>query len=389
VANAHGAPVRLYYRKLRDISTETETKNGAATYIAVVPAAEILKVDTEDNLRSYIPGLSGRKRSFVHKAIEKTIVRFPDRFSQYNSGFLIGASKIKVDDQKKEIVIWDASVNNGAQSQGEIRRYLSACEKDKKEPNDFDIRVEISVDPDSDVRTEIAIARNTMTNIENISQAGKRGYFDDLDDAFKRIHPGLKLARSETDGEEFIDTRLLLQILWALMPSELMPAERTSTESRMRAYKNAALCLSDFEKVYRSREDDAGASARYTYFCDMAGQGWTIYQKWRTHPGWEGKYLRSDAKQVRRIDGNLIVEDGITFPILAALSNFIKKNAKGRWHFVAPRVFDEEYLIDIARRQLGSKEIGGRPMLMGRSGQAYEALMMLTEMAKKWADTAA
>ena len=116
--------------------------------------------------------------------------------------------------------------------------------------------------------------------------------------------------------------------------------------------------------------------------------GW-YYQKWRTHASWEGKRLRTDAKQVRRSNGDIIVEDGITFPILAALSNFVKKQGTGAWRLVAPQVFDEAYLIDVARRQLKSKEIGGRPMLMGRSGQAYEALMMLTEMANKWADTAA
>ena len=42
-----------------------------------------------------VPAHEGKKRNLVHKAIAKTINENPDRFSQLNSGFLIGASKIQ------------------------------------------------------------------------------------------------------------------------------------------------------------------------------------------------------------------------------------------------------------------------------------------------------
>lgn len=48
----NGATVRLTYLKIRDVSTKDEEANGASTYVAVLPAAEILKVGTEGNLRS-------------------------------------------------------------------------------------------------------------------------------------------------------------------------------------------------------------------------------------------------------------------------------------------------------------------------------------------------
>ena len=318
----HGAPVRLSYRKIRDVSTDAEVKNGAATYLAVLPAIEILKIGTEGNLRDYIPDHPGKKRSLVHKAIGKTIKDQPDRFSQLNSGFLIGGRKIAIDDQKKELAMWDASVNNGAQSRGEINLYLKECEESGDEPQEFDIRVEISVEPDAGQRTEIAIARNTTTRIQDISQAGKRGYFNDLAKSFSKVHPKLKLSTSETDiGDEYVDTRLLLQVLWALIPAELMPAGRTSIEARMRAYKNAAQCLSGFEDAFRNK-DEPEAARRYAYFCDMAGDAWSAYLKWQSHPGWEGRRLRADAKQVRRgKNGKIVVADGVLFPIMAALSN--------------------------------------------------------------------
>jgi len=56
----HGVPVRLSYRKIRDVSTDAEVKNGAATYVAVLPGGEILKIGTEGNLRDYIPIIPAR-----------------------------------------------------------------------------------------------------------------------------------------------------------------------------------------------------------------------------------------------------------------------------------------------------------------------------------------
>src|SRR4051794_17468758 len=102
---ASSAALRLSYRKIRDVSTPDEEENGATTHVAVIPAFEILTVGTEGNLRSYIPAHPGKKRSPVHKAIGKTIRNRPDRFAQYNSGFLIGASKIEIDDQKKTMTL--------------------------------------------------------------------------------------------------------------------------------------------------------------------------------------------------------------------------------------------------------------------------------------------
>jgi AIPR protein len=387
MSKGSGAPVRLTYQKIRDVSTKAEEQNSAATYIAVIPAVEILKIGTEGNLRDYIPSHPGKKRNQVHKAIGDTIRNSPDRFPQFNSGFLVGASKIKIDDSAKTVSIWDASVNNGAQTQGEIELYLQECEEEGEDPNEVSARLEISVEPDRAVRTEIAIARNTMTRIQDISQAGRRGYFKDLNAAFRKRHPGLELATSETDlGDQFVNTRLLLQVLRVMMPDELQPGDRPSIEMRMRGYKNAALCLTDFEATYLERKTSEAEVKRYQYYCDMAGDAWSIYCKWRKHAAWEGKYLRSDANQAERRDGEIIqVADGLIFPILAALSNFVKRDRKsGTWALKVPPVFKEERLAEAARRQL--QQHAGKPMLMGRSGAAYEALMFLTEMAEAFAE---
>jgi hypothetical protein len=380
-----GAAVRLSYLKIRDVTTKDEEANGASTYVAVFPAAEILKIGTDGNLRSYIPAHVGKKRNLVHKAIAKTIRENPDRFSQLNSGFLIGASSIAVDDNKKTVTLKHASVNNGAQSQGEIKLYMDQCEESGETPVDFAIRCELSIEPDASARTSIAVARNTATRIEAISIAGKHGYFEELSASFRKAHPSLELARSETDVEDkYVDTRLLLQILWAMMPEELAPEHRRTMEARMRAYKNAAYCLQDFMEDFDRRATDRGSAARYAYFIDMAGCAWREYERWKRHGQWNDKRLLERLRQAVRSDEGIIreISDGIVFPILSALSRFAKQDRTGHWTIVYPRVFHDDDMLIAARRQL--TQCGGRPMLMGRSGAAYEALMILTEMAERY-----
>jgi len=385
-----GATVRLNYIKIRDVTTKDEEANGASTYVAVLPAAEIVKIGTDGNLRSYIPAHPGKKRNQVHKAIARTIRENSDRFSQLNSGFLIGASKISIDDNKRVATLRDASVNNGAQSQGEIQLYFDDCAKFGVDPIDFAIRCELSIEPDPSTRTNIAVARNTATRIEGISIAGKHGYFEGLNAAFQKVHPHLELARSETDVEDkYVDTRQLLQVLWAMMPEQLAPEHRRSMEARMRAYKNAAYCLQDFMEIFDKRESDNGNAARYAYFIDMAGSAWHEYLRWKQHAQWNDKRLFERLRQAIRSDDGAVKEiaDGIVFPILSALSKFVKQGKGGRWKILYPRFFRDEDMLIAARRQLSACD--GRPMLMGRSAAAYEALMMLTEMAEHYSAQAA
>jgi hypothetical protein len=66
----------------------------------------------------------------------------------------------------------------------------------------------------------------------------------------------------------------------------------------------------------------------------------------------------------------------------------VKYNAmRRRWKIVYPKVFHDEDMLIAARRQL--IQCDGRPMLMGRSGAAYEALTTLTEMAERYSAQAA
>jgi hypothetical protein len=386
MSTSSSARVRISYALIRNVTSPEEQENDSRCFIAVCPLAEVLKFDTLRNLRDYIPAHDVRKRGPVHKDIATTLAKNPDRFIQYNAGLTVSCSDIEVRDNEKVAFVTNGSVINGAQTQGEIRRFLEelAAEREEGEEKDFacNVRVEFVVEPDPDQVTEIAIARNTNTDIKRLSMAGKRQYFDELDEAFRKVHRSLRLTKSETDvGDEFVDTGKLLQILWLLCPAELLDrGARSVGEARLKSYKNRNYCLIDFEKDFAARETDPGSGERYRCFVDLAGPAWSEYVKWQTHRGWAGRYLKG-SKQIRRTKTGHLVADGIVFPILGAIAEFVKKNDRGRWTIEIPNIFEDDAMIDAAREQLSGHN--GNPMLMARSAPVYSALALIPRGYKR------
>ena len=87
--------VRLSYESIRNLTSPDEKKNGTRTFFANLPASDILKLNTDGNLRDYIPAHPGKKRNSTHKAIADTILNRPDRFITMNSGFTISAVDVE------------------------------------------------------------------------------------------------------------------------------------------------------------------------------------------------------------------------------------------------------------------------------------------------------
>ncbi len=84
---------------------------------------------------------------------------------------------------------------SGAGSKSSTAR--TARTKDEEPP--FYVRAEIIVDPDSEEIVETAIARNTATPVKSISQAGARGHLEDLERSIAKVHPEIKIRKSETE----------------------------------------------------------------------------------------------------------------------------------------------------------------------------------------------
>lgn len=376
-----GAPsrIQLSYQLIRNTTSPDELGTGVKSFVANLSAFEILKVGTKENLRTYIAEYNPRKRNRVHEAIEETIERVPERFITRNSGFVIAASEADVDDSKKTIRLKEASIINGAQSQGEIRRWVErqygedGPDVDEEPP--FFVRAEIIVDADSEEIVETAIARNTATPVKSISQAGARGHLDDLEKSIAKVHPDIKIRKRETD-EDVYDTRKILQYTRLLMPKEV--SGNDTAAEKLRPYKNPEQCLSDFSEWFDEKGKNPEALQKYQFTIQIAPFAISEYAFWETHPAWNGHHIWDETKKggraCRRDENNRIiwVSPGLIFPILGAMSEFVEQDSSGKWRIVKPKLFKPAEMVARAVRQFRS--VGSDPMQMGRSSGVYDAL---------------
>lgn len=371
---------KLSYSLIRNLTSSDEKANGVQTWFANVKAHDILSIGTEDNLRSYIAEHAPAKRNSVHKQIQDTIESLPDRFINRNSGITITCTDCEVDDTKKVARLTNASIINGAQTQGELRRYLTS---DEGEDADFMVRVEIIMEPAPDQIVEIAIARNTATSVKSVSQAGARGYLTELKTSVENSLPGETLQMSETDTAG-LNTQAVLQWSRLLMPEKLIEGGA----SRNFAYKQGGKCLADFSNWASKAKSDAEMKKLYDFTVQIGPVAILEYRYWEQHEGWSGHRLheygkRSDkphgGRPIKRdkISGKVVwVAPGILFPIMSALSAFVRKK-NGKWLLEKPSLFKEDELIRRAVQQF--RALDRDVAVMGRSEAAYDALSIYTE----------
>lgn len=375
---AHVAPssVTLRYQLLRNTTSPDETATGVRSYVVNLAAWEILGIGTRENLRGYLAEYNSRKRNRVHDAIRNTIETEPQRMITRNSGFVVAASDIAIDDNAKTVILEDPSVINGAQSQGEIRRWFKEqYETDPLEGEPpFYVRVEIIVDPDVTEIVETAIARNTATPVKSISQAGARGQLEELERSLQKRFPSMKIRKSETD-EDVEDTRKILQYARLLMPA---PVSNSDTAAELlRPYKNPEQCLTDFSNWYDARKTDAESALKYKFTIDIAPSALQEYKYWETHEAWNGHHLWEETKQGGRTcrrdrSGKIVwVSPALVFPVIGAMSEFVEE-VDGEWKIVKPGLFRPDEMISRAVSQF--RTLNSNPILMGRSAGAYEAL---------------
>jgi len=384
--DVRGLETRISYQLIRNVTSPEEKDNGVQTYVANIPATELKKLGTEDNLRTYIPEHSAKRRNAVHKAIERTIAEEPTRFINRNSGVTIACSKAQVNDSTNLISMVGASIINGAQTQGEILRYISELAEDEEGAADltFNVRAEIIVDPDHSSIVETAIARNTATRVQDISQAGARGHLNDLRDVMK-AQLDLNIRMSETDTD-VVETMQVLQFARLLMPSSV--SGNTSTSELLRPYKNRAQCLEDFSNWWFLKDkgtpaERTAAQERYDFVIQMAATAWREYTYWESHQGWNNKYIWEQTQKGGRVvrrdkKGKIVwVSPGIVFPVMKSMSAFVSKDEHGRWQLAKPSLFKPDDMIRRAVAQFRAHD--SNPMDMGRSESAYEALLTYPE----------
>jgi hypothetical protein len=371
--------IALPYQLIRNVTSPDEKTSNVETYVCNLQAAEILKLGTKGNLRTYLAEYNPRKRNRVHEAIRETIETSPQRFIVRNSGFVVTASGISVDDDRKVVILTDANIINGAQSQGEIKRYIEELTDQGEDAGElFFIRATIIVEPDSAEVMETAIARNIVTPVKSLSEAGARNQLDDLEKSIQEVFPEAKIRKSESQtGDEYLDTRQIIQLARLLMPTEV--SGNSSASEKLRAYKNPEQCLTSFASWYDERHSDPSAKRKYDFTVQIAPRAIAEYRKWEKHPDWNGQRIWAETKKGgravrrdKRTNEIKWVSPGLIFPLMGALSEFAVRDKKGRWTINQPARFREKELIARAVNQFRAHN--SDPMLMGRAEAAYDAL---------------
>jgi hypothetical protein len=385
MTSSNGAPrapgFQFPYITCRNISGPEDEAAGRKVYAGHAPTSSVLALEDDENVREYLVDAQGKERArptLVHQAIRKTLVDQPDQFSILNGGMVIVARAAEVDDKRRVLILNHPSIINGSQTQGELKRYFG----NRREGDHFyepSIRFELIVTTDHDLIAEISISRNFQNDVRAISIAGRRGQLDELEAAVQGVIPTVKLRKSETElagNDEFLDTEKLIQVLFALMPQRLLSFLDMDATSKVFAYSQKTRCLKLFQRIVEGHQNDLKLDSVYRYFLDMAGQGWQLYESWKSHPSFRGTRLRS----IERENGEVVnVPDGIVFPILGALSEFVRRDDLRRtpWTLRPAQHFEEQELIDAAA-QVYMEIADHNPQTMGKNKACYSALQRIT-----------
>lgn len=367
----------------RNISAPEDEANGRKVYSGHAPATAVLALEDNENVREYLVDAKGKQKrspTLVHQAIRKTLQDTPDQFSILNGGMVIVARSAVLDDKTKQMRLESPSIINGSQTQGELRRFFDRNPSAFEDPPS--IKFEIIVCDDDDLIAEISIARNFQNDVRAISIAGRRGQLDELEFAIQAVYPALRLRKSETDlvtDEDFIDTEKLIQVILALMPSEVLEGFDPSIDatSRVFTYSQKTRCLKLYQRMVEDEDLDALRCC-----LDLAPVAWELYTKWKAHQGFKGTRIRA----IERDNGEIVeVPDGVVFPILAAHSAFVRKDKAGHWRLSPPAMFNDSELIS-ASKQAYMEIAGHNPQTMGKSKACYSTLVRITQIYARLAN---
>ena len=373
------------FHSIRNISSPEDVLERRLVYAGQMPILGVIDLPTNENVRGYLVEAEGKQRKSptqVHLAIRETLKERPSVFSVLNSGIVIVAKTSEIDEKNRELKLTRASIINGSQTQGEIKDYLARGGNG----DETHIKFELIVTDDDDLVADISIARNFQNDVQLLSIAGRKGELEDLEKALLKSRPDLRLSKSESqrpsEENNLVSTEKLLQVLAALLPKDIWWKQGDYLKTY--TYSAKATCLKDFRKIYEAAKDEDDQSHEkmlevYNYYLEMAGSAWTLYEEWKSHQGFQGTGLRSIERNGMEI---IEVPDGIVFPIISSLSNFVIKPTGSKWKFQKPSQLEDETLISSAKRAY--MDIAkSKPEIMGKSRACYSGLEEITSIYKR------
>lgn len=399
------------YHTIRKITAPEDAENEREVYCGYARAESFLPLPTDENVRDYLLDADRKRnrKTNVHREMFETLRNNPQNFSVLNGGITIVARTIDVDDKARVATLAKASIINGSQTQGVLRDWLEEEKNAGTEPFPVHVKFELIIAHDEDVIAQTSVARNFQNRVMPISILGRWHYLDEINESFKKGSGGkYELRKKETeypseDDEDddddstsrLVSTEKVLQVITALVPPSLWHREKErSNPVKTYAYSAKAKCLREYQRIYEAAKQGKNSDPNggplqkekqeefkrlYRFYVEIAWEAWKLYLHWKKYPI---PRIRKEGAVEREGGKVKEVNDGIVFPILAALSVFAT-NESGKWTITVPEDFSEKELADQAAEAF--MEIAdSHPWNMGKSPACYSYLYRLTSLFKKF-----
>tara|TARA_B100000161_G_scaffold120484_1_gene85523 strand:- start:165 stop:1361 length:1197 start_codon:yes stop_codon:yes gene_type:complete len=369
---------------VKNTTSPEEKKNGSMHYTIVCALKEILNLNVFENLRiAYTSDESIKRITPKHKEIYQSFEDAPDRFIQRHSGFTVICNEIKVSSPQEyginTVTLDNASLINGAQTQDLLKNLLEDYEGVEAYEN-VNIRVEVLVEKAQDERIEIAIARNTSTNVTNLSIMGKKRYFDPLEIGVTNILGNdYKLQKSETD--DGIPTQTLLQTLRTMTPKEIRDEYKSLKDSPVKSYSGKAMVLNEYKDMVDAEANGRVKNSRFessvlNYYRSFAGYAWIEYGKWSSDKDWIPLWKKSDNyKKIGKYnqkDDSFDLTWAILCPLLYGLQHFLYEEKSGSWKIKYSNSFDKKAYMNFVLDRF--KDSGFEPQTFAKDRAYYQDL---------------
>jgi|TARA_X000000950_G_C13860978_1_gene638710 hypothetical protein len=369
---------------VKNTTSPEEKKNGSMHYTIVCSLKEILNLNVFENLRiAYTSDESIKRITPKHKEIYQSFEDAPDRFIQRHSGFTVICNEIKVSSPQEyginTVTLDNASLINGAQTQDLLKNLLEDYEGVEAYEN-VNIRVEVLVEKAQDERIEIAIARNTSTNVSNLSIMGKKRYFDPLEIGVTNILGNdHRLQKSETD--DGIPTQTLLQTLRTMTPKEIRDEYKSLKDSPVKSYSGKAMVLNEYKDMVDAEADGRVKNSRFessvlNYYRSFAGYAWIEYGKWSSDKDWIPLWKKSDNyKKIGKYnqkDDSFDLTWAILCPLLYGLQHFLYEEKSGSWKIKYSNSFDKKAYMNYVLDRF--KDSGFEPQTFAKDRAYYQDL---------------
>ena len=369
---------------VKNTTSPEEKRNGSMHYTIVCSLKEILTLNVFENLRiAYTADESIKRITPKHKEIYQSFEDAPNRFIQRHSGFTVICDEIKVSSPQEyginTVTLDNASLINGAQTQDLLKNLLEDYEGIESYEN-VNIRVEVLVEKAHDERIEIAIARNTSTNVSNLSIMGKKRYFDPLEIGVTNILGNdHRLQKSETD--DGIPTQTLLQTLRTMTPKEIRDEYKSLKDSPVKSYSGKAMVLNEYKDMVDAEANGRVKNSRFessvlNYYRSFAGYAWIEYGKWSSDKDWIPLWKKSDNyKKIGKYnqkDDSFDLTWAILCPLLYGLQHFLYEEKSGSWKIKYSNSFDKKAYMNYVLDRF--KDSGFEPQTFAKDRAYYQDL---------------